>query len=450
MVQKVAHTKHLDDAARLNKNAQIKATGKATRTRRKKMIVQVRELRLITNRLNSVQREALDRLFLEAKWVRNTALDLGIFEAGRQREVMAQARVKVPGGAFEPRQITTLGGQMAQAVIQELNNNRRSLAALKKKGRRIGRIKFAREVTSIDLKQYSSTHKIDRASGRVKIANVTGWVKVRGLHQLDQVDELANAKLVRRPNGYFLLVTCYSHPRPNSGRATQTFQPGTSVGIDMGVATHVTLSNGVKLDAMFEETDRLRRLRRKLARQVKGSANHHRTQHLIRVESAKITRRKEECATKVAHELLKNERVYFQDENLSSWRKRSGYIRGGKRVHASILGRLKMILAAHPRTVMVDRWAATTATCVCGVKTPHHVSKRMFACPSCGYREDRDIHAAQNMIRFGEGALPASQELTGTPVEIDVRRSAGMDFASVPGVRVRSVKQEAATSLGSP
>lgn len=451
MVARQPHEKHLAERTRLQKNAQIRKTMAATKARRKSMVVQVREISITNNRLTRRQKEDLARLFLEAKWVRNTALDLGVFNSAQHREVVNQLRVKLPSGELEQRTLTTIGGQQVQSVIAELNANRKSLAALKRNGRRTGRLKFAPRVVSLNLAQHGSTHKIDRSANRVKVANITGWLPVRGLHQLDAVDEIANAKLVSRPSGYFLLVTTYTHPERAVGRATQTPDAqGTAVGIDMGVSTHLTLSSGQKLDVLFEETDRLRRLRRKLQRQTKGSANYRKTKRLIRVESEKITRRKDEAAIKVVREILRNERVYIQDENLKSWKTRSGFVRGGKRVHSSILGRVKTMLSGHERVFVLDRWQATTATCVCGVVTPHELSERIFVCRSCGYTADRDLHAAENMIRLGEAKLSPRQELTRTPVEIGVRHAAAMDFSFIPGVRSWSVNQEAATSSGSP
>ena len=453
MTGRAPHTKNMSEQDRLAKNARIKTTSLATRTRRKTMVVQVRELKIVTNKLTVGQREDLARLFLEAKWVRNAALGSQRFDLDYLKELAGQVPVRLPDETYESRPLQVLGGQLAQAVITELKQNLASLKALKKNGRRVGKLKFAREVTSINLAQFSGgrtsgTHKINRANGTIKVANIRGWMKASGLHQLDAVDEIANAKIVSRPDGYFLLVTTYTHPRPNLGRATQDFQPGTEVGIDMGVKTHVTLSNGRKFDAMFEETDRLRRLRRKLARQTKGSANYRKTKHQICRESARVTRRREDCANKFVHELLRNERVYLQDENISSWKTRTGWVRGGKRVHSSILGRVKAKLANHDRVIMLNRWAATTATCICGTKTPHDVSQRVFTCTHCGYTEDRDTHAAQNMIRLGPEPNPTRPEQTETPVEIGVRPVAAMNFTFMPHTGIRSTKQEAATSSG--
>ena len=75
---------------------------------------------------------------------------------------------------------------------------------------------------------------------------------------------------------------------------------------------------------------------------------------------------------------------------------------------------------ANPRVTVLDKRVATTATCICGVKTKHAPDKRVFNCDSCGYSDDRDVHAAKNMIRLsGADNLVLSTDHTElTPVEL--------------------------------
>jgi len=92
---------------------------------------------------------------------------------------------------------------------------------------------------------------------------------VLGLHQIPAEAEIANAVLVRKSSGYYLHVTCYlpkdSHTSLNS--------VGKDIGIDFGVSSKLTLSNGIKIDFEIHETPRLKRLQRKLSRTQKGSRN---------------------------------------------------------------------------------------------------------------------------------------------------------------------------------
>lgn len=438
--------KHMDAATRAAKNARIKASMNATRKRRAAMRPKVFRVKISARHLSAGQSEALERLFLEAKWVRNSAVGASRFDDAYLKDLGGSVGVRLPDGSIDNRRLLVLGGQQSQAVMAELRDNLKALKALKAHHRRVGRLKFTRRVTSINLKQFGSTYRVDAARGRVKIANIPGWVRVRGLDQLAGAEEYANAKLLNTPAGYYLAITTYA--AANTG--STDFQPGTSVGLDLGLKTHVTLSDGTKVSAMFEETDRLRRLRRKLARQTKGSANTRRTKALIARECARITRRKDDFAAKLAHEILKNERVYIQDESISAWKTRHGAIRGGKRVQASILGRLKTRLAAHPRVTVLPKSAATTATCICGVKTKHTPDMRVFVCPSCGYTRDRDIHAAENMIRFGEAQNPLHPGQMETLAETSVRPAATMNLAFTAEAGSRSTKQEAVPSSATP
>jgi putative transposase len=110
----------------------------------------------------------------------------------------------------------------------------------------------------------------------------------------------------------------------------------------------------------------------------------------------------------------------MQDENLDGWKSWNG-----KAIQHSILGRVKAKLIDHPKVVVLDRFVPTTKLCICGNKKDDlKLSDRVYNCDVCGYLEDRDIHAAKNMVRLGKIALEASniklrRGPTNTPVEQD-------------------------------
>lgn len=69
----------MTDQDRLAKNERIKATAISTRKRRSGMDCKVYSVKVSKSRLTGVQKEALTRLFLEAKWTRNALLSSGVF-----------------------------------------------------------------------------------------------------------------------------------------------------------------------------------------------------------------------------------------------------------------------------------------------------------------------------------------------------------------------------------
>lgn len=386
----------MDEKQRLAKNKQIKEAGKATRKRRNAMDCRVYHLKISKRKLTNTQKNALDRLFLEAKWLRNHALANEQFNAAFLNEIGDTVQIKNRKGEFETRNLEILGSQMRQAILSQIRGDLASLKTRKNKGAKVGRLKFVSQVNSINLQQKGTTYDLDFEKNSVRIQKI-GHVRVRGMKQIKDATEFANAKVLKKPSGYYIAVTCYFP----AGKKAIAFNPGTKVGIDMGVKTHVTLSTGEKWESTVKEPERLRRLQRKLSRQTKGSNNWWKTRLLIRREHEKLNNKKKDQANKFVRQLLMNEHVFMQDENLASWRRKNGYIRAGKKLQHSSLGLVKAKLASHPRVVVLPRAAATTKTCVCGGRNDVGLN-RLYSCTTCGYAMDRDVHAARNMILLGE------------------------------------------------
>ena len=219
--------KNLGDEARLAKNKRIKATMNATRTRRAKMECFTRKIKIDRSHLNNKQKEAIERLFLECKWLANSCIANERFDNDYLKELDGKVPVKTPKG-MEERPFLVLGGQLSQSVIRELKYNLKALAKLKSKGEKVGRLRYRKQVRSVDFPQYGNSHKINRNKNRVKLANIPGWMRVRGLDQLPEEAEFANCRLLDKPDGLFIVITCYMDKRE------QDFTPGTSIGVDMG------------------------------------------------------------------------------------------------------------------------------------------------------------------------------------------------------------------------
>ena len=155
-------------------------------------------------------------------------------------------------------------------------------------------------------------------------------------------------------------------------------------------------------------------------RRAKGSNNRRKTIKLIQREYQKLSNQKEDKANKIRSKLKKYLRIYMQDENLTGW-KESGF---GKKIQHSILGRVKAKLKLLPQTVVLDRWIPTTKLCPkCGTVNRYiTLDDRTYVC-GCGYAEDRDVHAAKNMIEIAKSCFenhlvpPEQREITLTEFE---------------------------------
>ncbi|MBQ9389568.1 MAG: transposase, partial [Synergistaceae bacterium] len=86
-------------------------------------------------------------------------------------------------------------------------------------------------------------------------------------------------------------------------------------------------------------------------------------------------------------------------------------------------GRVKAKLMKSERVIVLPSSIPTTKYCpVCGkLKKDITLADRVYEC-SCGYREDRDIHAARNMILLGKQNTCGTQGIFNDAFGEDVRR----------------------------
>ena len=96
---------------------------------------------------------------------------------------------------------------------------------------------------------------------------------------------------------------------------------GKEIGLDFGIKTSLTTSEGEKIDVTVEESDRLKRLQREMFRRVKGSNNRHKTINRIQREYLKLSNRKKDKANKIVHKLKADETIVIQDEQIANWHK---------------------------------------------------------------------------------------------------------------------------------
>ena len=382
------------DEEHLTKNEQIKKSLQATRLKRKSQTCKVYTVKIDESHLSMRQQEQLKMLFIEAKWIYNDILnysennDISSYNIKiKSVDVLNKDKEK------ETRELKYIGSQMKQSVFANILSNIKMLSTMKKKGFKIGKLKYISEYKSIELSQYNVTYRI-YDSKYIKIQKISGKLIVNGLDQFINIPdiEIANAKILNKPDGYYIAITTYQY----TDKLPKKAFIGKEIGIDFGIKDSITLSNGQKFKSTIGETERLKRLQRKLARQKKGSNNRYKTRILIQKGYQKICNKKNDIANKIVSYILSYEYIYMQDENISGWQK--GWF--GKQVQYSILGRVKAKLINNPRVEVLDRFVPTTKYCPnCGnIKNDIDLSDRIYHCDICGYTNDRDIHSANNMI----------------------------------------------------
>jgi len=392
----------------MTKNKQIRQTILQTRKRRKDQVCKVFELKFDRSYLSREKLNHLRMFFVEAKWLYNYQLSLDdpfkLSWKEKQVEVLNKNRQK------EKRKLDHLSSQMRQALVGRTIQNILNLSKSKKSGNKVGRLGFKSRVNSIPLVQFGVTYKIEESKNYVKIQGFSKEkLKVIGLDQIPEDAEIANANLIQRNKDYYLQITTFVSKE-------NKIKTGKSIGLDFGIKNSVVDSNGSKYDFRFPEPKQLKKAQKKLARKKKGSSNRYKQKLILARQYEKLTNKKKDVRNKFVSKLCKeNDIIVIQDESVAAWR--SARMKGwGRKTQYSIIGGIISSLKNKPETLVIDKYFPSTQLCsMCVSLNKIGLERRIYSC-SCGHSEDRDIHAARNILNEGLRKL-GREPIKAKPVE---------------------------------
>ncbi|MFC9090251.1 RNA-guided endonuclease InsQ/TnpB family protein [Nocardiopsis dassonvillei] len=263
---------------------------------------------------------------------------------------------------------------------------------------------------------WMKVERLGRRWGRVKLPKL-GWVRFRWSRA--PRGTVRSATVSRDGAYWYVSLLC------EDGQATPEAheRPDSAVGVDRGVAVAVATSDGDLLDQVFQtpkEAERERRLRRRLCRQRKGSANRARTRAALSALTGRVRARRSDFAAQTAHTLCaKNAVVVLEKLNTTnmtasakgtvevpgvSVRQKAGLNRAilAKGWHGLKLACHNAARRTGTRIVEVDP-AYTSQTChSCGyVAAENRESQSVFCCGRCGHTAHADVNAAQNILTRG-------------------------------------------------
>jgi putative transposase len=191
------------------------------------------------------------------------------------------------------------------------------------------------------------------------------------------------------------------------GPAPEKIAVRNAVGIDVGLTTLATLSDGTDVPNprwTKQEEDHLALANQDLARKMKGSKNRAKSKERLRRVHQRITGLRSSYLMGVAKQLVKeydliaHEKLNIRGMVQSRFAKSIMDAAWGQLIHrlnceAEYAG--KWVVPVNPR--------GTTQLCSgCGEKVPKKIWDRHHDCPKCGLSLGRDHNAALNILRLGE------------------------------------------------
>lgn len=334
----------------------------------------------------------LDKMLLEACFVWNHALSL-------QKRYYRLHKKYIPLGVMQHHQAkrvkrNLLGAQTVQEILERLDiAYKRFFEHL---ATRPPKFRKAKDFASIVYKQNGfslcgneiAISKIHKSYKFSKSRNYEGNIK-RVVLKRNRLGE------------YFILIVTDAKPQ-SYGKTLK----GASVGIDFGLKKYLTLSDGTAYDNpqfLKENLVELRRRSRNFSKCKKDSNNRERKRKDLDRLMNDICNRRSDFQWKLAHELCrKYDRIFIEDLNLEGMNRRWGR-KMHDLAHADFVRKLEYIATKYGVVVhKIDRFYPSSKTCKCGyINKDLKLSDRQWVCPECGTVNDRDLLAANNILRRG-------------------------------------------------
>jgi putative transposase len=182
---------------------------------------------------------------------------------------------------------------------------------------------------------------------------------------------------------------------------------GLSIGIDVGLNSFITLSNGEHVDNprfFVHEENALAKAQRKLSKAEKGTLERAKALKVVHRVHERITNKRDDFVQKVSSDLvITYDLIVFKDLNIKGMVKNHCL---AKHIADAAWNKLIAVTSykaewAGKRVEMVKPKGTSQLCSGCGQIVLKDLSERVHKCPFCGLTLDRDHNAAINILRLG-------------------------------------------------
>ena len=141
---------------------------------------------------------------------------------------------------------------------------------------------------------------------------------------------------------------------------------------------------------------------------------------------------------KIFHYIDSYIHIACQDEQIANWK---GSKEANKTIQYSAMSAIKAKIKnlASSRVDVLDKFKATTKTCsACNATRKMEKSDRIYVCPKCGLKIDRNLNSMFNMINMSKFATEHSETMLA-----DINDQDFINLSKIERLEIRLILREA-------
>jgi len=364
--------------------------------------MRVFEYKLVASRQ---QAERIDEAIKVTQFIRNKCLRLWMDTQANRNKLYTFCAVLAREYPFA----NALNSQARQAASERAAYGISRYLKPGKSGKRLKRPKFQKDNRSVEYK--ATGWKLFPGRRRITFTDNPGIgaMKMLGTQDLCAYDLalIKRVRIVKKADLYFVQF-CIDADRSEPQEAT-----GRTLGLDMGLASFYTDSEGQKVDCpkfLRKAEKQLKREQRRLSRKKKGSRNRRKARVKVARRHLKVQRQRKDFAIKSARCVVKSsDFVALEDLQVRNLVRNR---RLAKSIHDAAWGLFGDWLLYYgqvfgkPVVKVPPAYTSQDCSC-CGNRVKKSLSERTHVCP-CGCVLDRDENAARNILRLGLATVSES------------------------------------------
>ena len=223
--------------------------------------------------------------------------------------------------------------------------------------------------------------------------------------------KILSATVSKRAGKWFVSVQVETPDRENSNDKNEV------VGIDLGIKTLATCSDGSTYEnpkALKKNLKRLKRKQKQVSRKKKGSKNYEKAKHKLAKLHYHISNIRKDCLHKITSKIIdENQVIVLEDLKVSNMMKNHCLAQAISDVGLHEFRRQVLYKAKWDgrKVIFANTFFPSSKTCsCCGWKNSDlKLTDRVFECKACENKMDRDLNASLNLKQIFTGSSSGIQ-----------------------------------------
>ena len=350
---------------------------------------------------NKVTEQKLVDALDACRWLYNRLLnDLNLAREKGIKITSVDTQNTIPMLKVENPKLTQVYSKALQMVNNTLWGNIKSLEALKKKGKKVGKLRFRGKDWYKTINYNQSGFKIDLDNGILTLSKI-GNIKIK-LHR--KIEGTVKAVLIKKSGDKWYAMV---QAEPELKMPDPDIR---AVGIDVGLISFAVDSDGNDVEnPKFAErqSKKLKTTQQRISRCERGSNNRRKLRDRLDKIHERINNQRSDFLHKLSRSYINNHDIIcIEDLDVKGLIEKGHNKAKHRNIHDASWSRFAFMLSykaesAGKKLIKVDPRNTTQRCSNCGKIVPKDESIRVHDCPYCGLSCNRDYNSSRNILIAG-------------------------------------------------